>query len=703
MDIRGVIQFVLDRLAKHWEVIFSGIGVAILGGIWAIFRSKKQQVTVQNLSESIKLLADRILTGKPGPPDALRNRKAMLEKVKNTWVKGMLEESLHGAVLIELGLQERKELVARPWDMVLQTPEKPDRSLPTGTNIVDVFDEMSQALIILGEPGSGKTTTLLELARDTITRAEKDHTQPIPVVFNLSSWIDPKQSIADWLVEELNTKYFVPKRIGDQWVKNDEMLLLLDGIDEVALERREACVNAINMFRQEHLTQIAVCSRIADYQILKCRLNLHSAVVLQPLAPQQVDGYLNRAGSQLAAVRQVLQDDPTLQKLAQSPLMLSIMVLAYQRKAVQELQVFDSLDKRRKHLFDTYVDSMFNRPARTKNELYSRELTLYYLAWLAQRMSQHGESVLLIEKIQPSWLGTKAQQCWHTIKTAINCGLITAMLGGLTDIVTILLGPSSIVKDSAPEEVKKLWLAFAVIRVLMVGLISGGCGLTLGLVWGCMRKQIKTVESLMWSWPKLRQVTKASIKFYAILVLSFALPTLLIDSLCEGITSGLIATLEVTILFIDLAILVWLFLWPFFALVGPEPEIRMTPNQGIWDSGKTSLIVWVRFSLIFGSIFVIIGLIDPYASGLDIGETLIGALLSGWLYALFIALYYGGFTFIQHFTLRSILNKNYFLPWNLARFLDYAADHIFLRKVGGGYIFIHRLLQDYFASRMQTG
>lgn len=33
-----------------------------------------------------------------------------------------------------------------------------------------------------------------------------------------------------------------------------------------------------------------------------------------------------------------------------------------------------------------------------------------------------------------------------------------------------------------------------------------------------------------------------------------------------------------------------------------------------------------------------------------------------------------------------------------ARFLDYAAQRIFRRKVGGGYIFVHRLLQGYFAS-----
>jgi hypothetical protein len=36
---------------------------------------------------------------------------------------------------------------------------------------------------------------------------------------------------------------------------------------------------------------------------------------------------------------------------------------------------------------------------------------------------------------------------------------------------------------------------------------------------------------------------------------------------------------------------------------------------------------------------------------------------------------------------------------NYVIFLDYAAKRIFLRKVSSGYLFIHRLLQDYFAAR----
>jgi len=58
----------------------------------------------------------------------------------------------------------------------------------------------------------------------------------------------------------------------------------------------------------------------------------------------------------------------------------------------------------------------------------------------------------------------------------------------------------------------------------------------------------------------------------------------------------------------------------------------------------------------------------------------------------------GGAAYIQHAVLRTFLWRAGCIPWNHSRFLDYAAERILLRKVGGGYIFIHRLLLDYFAS-----
>jgi hypothetical protein len=52
---------------------------------------------------------------------------------------------------------------------------------------------------------------------------------------------------------------------------------------------------------------------------------------------------------------------------------------------------------------------------------------------------------------------------------------------------------------------------------------------------------------------------------------------------------------------------------------------------------------------------------------------------------------------IRTTALRRTLQHAGILPAHLARFLDYATDHVLLQKVGGSYRFIHILLRDYFA------
>ena len=140
-------------------------------------------------------------------------------------------------------------------------------------------------------------------------------------------------------MEELNTKYNVPKKVARLWVENNDFLLLLDRLDEVKRECREDCVRVINDFRQEHWVPLVICSRIADYEALSTKLRLQSAVLLQPLTSQQIDQYLDRVGIELTAVRETLQHDTAFQELAQTPLMLSIMTLAYQGVSVKDLQI----------------------------------------------------------------------------------------------------------------------------------------------------------------------------------------------------------------------------------------------------------------------------------------------------------------------------------------------------------------------------
>ena len=61
-------------------------------------------------------------------------------------------------------------------------------------------------------------------------------------------------------------------------------------------------------------------------------------------------------------------------------------------------------------------------------------------------------------------------------------------------------------------------------------------------------------------------------------------------------------------------------------------------------------------------------------------------------------LLYGGAGLIKHYVLRISLWYRGKMPFNYTEFLDHTARNILLYKVGGGYVFVHRLLQQYFAN-----
>jgi Domain of unknown function (DUF4062)/NACHT domain len=312
---------------------------------------------------------------------ASRNRRAMIEKVWAIWITGVLQPSLPQDILVDLGLTECPAVVTRILDLLVQ-PDLADRVQTPGTPLVDVFDRLDRALLILGAPGAGKTTLLLTLARDLLQRAAQDPEQPIPVIFPLSSWAALRRPLAVWLVDELQQRYDVPRKGGQAWVDADQVLPLLDGLDEVQAEYRAAWIDAINTFRQGHgLLPLAVCSRITEYEALRVQLRLQGAIVVQPLTRPQVDNYLAQVGHPLASVRAALEDDPLLWELLDTPLMLTIVTLAYAGQAAEALRMPGTLAERRQSLFAAYVNRMFQR--RSAISRYTRQQTEHWLTWLA--------------------------------------------------------------------------------------------------------------------------------------------------------------------------------------------------------------------------------------------------------------------------------------------------------------------------------
>lgn len=139
-------------------------------------------------------------------------------------------------------------------------------------------------LVIIGDPGSGKTTTLqfiaLGFAGDDLTRDQIGlHEDRLPIRVDLHTWSD-NQSLGDLMVESVAcVGLFDPVSTAEsqriaylllkQWLAKNRVIALLDGLDEVPETRRTKVVEVISNFAKTNEgkgSRIVVTSRTMGYR-----------------------------------------------------------------------------------------------------------------------------------------------------------------------------------------------------------------------------------------------------------------------------------------------------------------------------------------------------------------------------------------------------------------------------------------------------
>ena len=204
-------------------------------------------------------------------------------------------------------------------------------------------------------------------------------------------------------------------------------------------------------------------------------------------------------------------------------------------------------------------------------------------------------------------------------------------------------------------------------------------GLYLGIGFGILgtpNKQIQPAEIIRWSWSQFR---RRLLLMICLALLLGSVYGLLYQQIARFLLS-LVATL-------------------IFGLMGGvsnaslENAHLLSPNQGIWRSARNSLISGM-IACFGSSLPVSIGSVIFYEPfyGLLYGVSL------GLMFGLWVTFQHGGIACLQHLSVRLVLWQMGTMPRKYAHFLDYASKQILLTKVGGGYIFIHRLLLEYFAT-----
>lgn len=341
-------------------------------------------------------------------PSQDSNRAKMLAKVQTNWVEGVLNTAITD---VEFELQ-----LSFKTDAVLKHLDYGDYNLPDTTEIGQIFTDMGGKLLILGAPGAGKTVLLLQLVRSLLDRATTDTAHPIPIVFNLSSWGEYHGSLIAWIVDRLWQEYQVPRKVAVNWIENERLLLMLDGLDEVREDYRTPCVKAINIFLQHYPTvNIVVSSRIADYEQLAAQLDLKSAIALQPLLPEQIDKLLSP--TEYATLRHVMAAEPHLEEIATVPYLLNTMMFAYRGASLGEIDQFNEKTERVHRLFDRYIKQ---RLSQGQHPDFTLAKTRHWLSWLASRMENSKQSLFYIGGMQPDWLEDQRTRRWYGLSVHLS-------------------------------------------------------------------------------------------------------------------------------------------------------------------------------------------------------------------------------------------------------------------------------------------
>lgn len=393
---------------------------------------------------------------------------ALALAVRGQWEAEARLRRLNDPYPLPVSWRPADENLVEPWPLLLQMANRhathnqwaarPEDLVGTDTDITDVFTcrAPGRRLLVLGEPGAGKTMLLVILLLGLLDRRSPG--DPVPVIFPLASW-NPGKSLETWMANRLTADYpalsqhptgLGGRNMGRALLDNRLILPILDGLDELAPSSRSTALAALNASLPSG-RPIVLSSRSTEYgQALRPdtgvpqRLNGAAGIILEPLSLDTVATYLSRdAGGEgtPAADRwnpvldRMIQGSP-LTTVLTTPLALFLARTIYNPRPDEagprlpnpselcDAERFPNETTLRTHLLNAFVPAAY------------RPHALHPCTWTPARAERILRKVA--HHLESRRQGT-VDIAWWELRYALPASALTALIGSAVGLLTLVL------------------------------------------------------------------------------------------------------------------------------------------------------------------------------------------------------------------------------------------------------------------------
>ncbi|NUT93214.1 MAG: hypothetical protein HOY78_14450 [Saccharothrix sp.] len=539
-------------------------------------------------------------------------------------------------------------------------------------DLADSFHRLpARQLVVIGEPGAGKTSAAILLTIGLAERRGPD--DPVPLLLPLSAWNPAEQDVEDWIVHRLTVDHpsfgkrgeFGP-RVARALVDKGMVLPVLDGLDEVAPAGRAAAFRGIARAVGRR-RPLVLTSRSAEYEGtvggLGVPIGRAAVVELGTVQPSAAADYLaagvREGDERWAPVVSELRDHPdgVLAVALGTPLSVYLAKTAYTSPETDPgtLLAHKTPQAVEHHLLGAYLPALYPRPDRA----------LRHFAFLARRLARRPGADL-------SWWRLFLLLPGSYVLVAATRGAFIALA-----YLTMYLALAGV--EGSPIPV----VAFVVAAggaATVLGAVAGGLR---GLVWLGVARLTGLGGELFVRSPRYGFVSPRTAVVLLAVGAVVGAAVFAIDGLVEkgaaswsGMAGGatLGATLAANIGFAP----------RIKAAVPVHPAISLAADRRI--ALTLGLVTVVSLTYVLQSLNVGVDVSQGATVAVEIAlfVALVWPLSCAWVTFEIVRFWFWGF------------RK---MPWRLMGFLEDAHRRGVLRQVGGSYQFRHQRLQEYFAGR----